>query len=1548
MATEDSDDFALLTRLADEFAARYRAGERPSLSEYCRRHPALAAEIRDLFPAMAEIEQAKEDHRELAAPPAASPAPVLKQLGDFRILREIGKGGMGVVYEAEQISLGRHVALKVLPRKMLLDAKAKSRFEREFKVAAKLHHTNIVPVFGVGVHEDLPYYAMQFIQGLGLDDVLEELKLLQRDGSATTGAGVSSRVAQNPHPSSLTSAFRGTIDFNVAANPPVGEATPETCVSGRPHAIGASAVEAISSVALPRLSGSGEKSRKWAFWRSVAQVGVQVADALEYAHQQGVLHRDIKPSNLLLDNRGTVWVTDFGLAKADDQRDLTHTGDILGTLRYMPPEAFEGKFDSRADVYSLGLTLYELLALQPAFVEADRARLIKQLTTAAAPPLDRINAAIPRDLVTIIHKSVERDPAARYQTAADLAADLKHFIADEPIKARRTSSMERLWRWSRHNRGLAASLAAILFLLIVVAVGTSVAALWSAKLAADAERAGDEARRRGDAERWERYRANIAAAASALQINNVTSARAALDATPVEHRNWEWLHLFHQLDLARLVLRGRDKPDAKPDAKPAYVWAVAFDPSSKLLASAADGGFIHLWNTESGKRIAALGGHKGKLAFLQFSPEGKRLVCAGYDDNTLSVWDVAKSLANGKSVVRHRLADAAVATLAFSPDLRYAAAGLKSSRAGIWDVDTGKQVALLPGEVYYPAAATCFSPDGRLLAYSLADNSIHLWDMAAAKDTAVLRGHSYLAMALAFSPDGKRLVSGSAYPDNTARLWNTATGEAIAVLAGHRNQVNAVAFSADGARIATGSMDQQVRLWDGHTGKLLRTCVGHTGYVWKVLFTPDGKHMVSSSEDETLRLWRADTGEPVAVLRGHSGPVIPVAFSPDGAMLASGSKDQSVRVWDLAHEKRSGVLRGHTDYVYDVAFSPDGSQVASASWDGTARLWDTETGRQTALWKHADGEIVTSVTFSHDGKQGAVTTRAKSRRKKAQGEIVLWDVARAARRPALPILSGAWDLDARTAFHPTRPLLATGSRDGLVHLWDTAKNVAVAELHGHEGGSGDVAFRPDVAQLASTGKDGTVRIWDVDKHTELAVLRGHGGGVRRVKYSADGRLLASTGNDRTVRIWDAQTYAELAKLPHGSVAYGIAFSPDGSRLAAGCADNTIRLWDLATNTEVAELRGHEEYVHAVAFSPDGTRLVSGSGDFTVRIWDTVAAQVRARPKGAYLPPRHYLCHRAIGPITVDGRLDEDAWKAVPWTEDFVDIEDGLRIAPRFRTRAKMLWDDKYFYVAAHLEEPHIWGTLTKHDSVIFQDNDFEVFIDPDGDNHNYAEFEINALNTGWDLRLPKPYRDGGDADNGWEIPGLKTAVHIDGTLNDPRDIDKGWTVEIAFPWEVLGKLTKQAAPPRDGDHWRVNFSRVEWRHQIVNGKYEKVPHRREDNWVWTPQWAVNMHMPEMWGYVRFATAAPGAAVFRPDPAGPAKHVLHRIYHAQRVFHKQHGRFAGTLSELGLAGLGHDSLTGPPALELRPEGYQVTAEVRLANGRVQRWRIREDSLVEAVK
>lgn len=325
----------------------------------------------------------------------------------------------------------------------------------------------------------------------------------------------------------------------------------------------------------------------------------------------------------------------------------------------------------------------------------------------------------------------------------------------------------------------------------------------------------------------------------------------------------------------------------------------------------------------------------------------------------------------------------------------------------------------------------------------------------------------------------------------------------------------------------------------------------------------------------------------------------------------------------------------------------------------------------------------------------------------------------------------------------------------------------------------------------------------------------------------------------------------------------------------------------------------------------------------------------------HITPRGYVCGLANAPPMIDGQLDESAWQAAAWTRDFVDIEGDRQPQPRQRTRAKLLWDNDYLYIGAELDETHVWGTLTDHDAVIFQDNDFEVFIDPDGDNHEYYELELNALNTTWDLFLPRPYKDGGQADNSWEIPGLKTAVQTLGTLNDPRDDDRGWSVEIAIPWTALRQHSQRSAPPHPGDTWRINFSRVEWQHDLVDGKYRKVPDTRENNWVWSPPGIVDMHRPERWGFVQFSREAPSSAEFVMEPNWRGRELLMEVYHRQKSFHTEHGKWAGSLGELGFVPTA-SGLQKRLVLQATPAGFQASLAIPMDAGPPQHWHVRQDS------
>jgi hypothetical protein len=334
---------------------------------------------------------------------------------------------------------------------------------------------------------------------------------------------------------------------------------------------------------------------------------------------------------------------------------------------------------------------------------------------------------------------------------------------------------------------------------------------------------------------------------------------------------------------------------------------------------------------------------------------------------------------------------------------------------------------------------------------------------------------------------------------------------------------------------------------------------------------------------------------------------------------------------------------------------------------------------------------------------------------------------------------------------------------------------------------------------------------------------------------------------------------------------------------------------------------------------------------------TIPAHFSAVPEPAIdWLPEVYGAPRASGDPVIDGSLDDPAWQSAPWTNDFVDIQGGAMPSPRHRTRARILWDDEYLYVGAEMEEPHVWGTLTERDAVIYHDNDFEVFIDPDADTHQYYELEINALDTVWDLMLLRPYRDGGPAIDAWDIRGLRTGVAVDGTLNDPLDEDRGWSVEIAIPWDVLQEAAGRPVPPKAGDRWRVNFSRVQWRAIVEEGRYAKVTASEtgefldEDNWVWSPQGLIAMHYPEMWGIVEFV--GPGTAEFSPELTADERALwaLRQVYYRQREHAAGHGSWAQSVAELELGSPG-TGLPWPPDMSLTSSGFEAT--LALSDGRV---------------
>jgi serine/threonine protein kinase len=756
MSESSSSERNPVEELAEEFLERCRRGERPALSEYTQRYPEWADKIRSLFPLLVDMEAARPAPQESPTPTGGvrvNEDQKLERLGDYQVLREVGRGGMGIVYEAVQVSLGRHVALKVLPRHALLEPRHLQRFQREAKAAARLHHTNIVPVYGVGEENGLHYYVMQFIQGLGLDEVLVELRRLRQPKPRPGANGeISDNPAQAVKEGSAAMVAQSLLSgrFSVGpgsggCEPPVGEASGSGARPREAHVPrlpGSGARQSDSSIRLPGQSAQSTLSHTGRqYWQSVARIGVQVAEALAYASSQGILHRDIKPSNLVLDLQGNVWVTDFGLAKAMvDEEGLTHPGDIVGTLRYMAPERFEGCSDIRADVYSLGLTLYELLVQRPAFTEGDRNKLIHQLTHEEPLRPRRLESAVPQDLETVVLKAIARDPAHRYQTAGELADDLKRFGEDRPVKARRVSVAERLWRWCKRNPVVAGLTAAVLLLLAAVAGVASVGYV--------------RARVEEEKLRQHFYAARINLLQHAWDMNQVGRLRALLAETEdYPDRGFEWYYWQHLCHLELHTLIGHQ----------AQIYAVSWSPDGKRLATGSWDGTAKVWETMGGRELRTLKahtsgvGHTSGVHSVSWSPDGKRLATASIDGT-----------------------------------------------AKVWDPADGRELLLFKGHTARIFSVS-WSPDGKRLATGSEDRTAKVWDAADGRELLPLKGHTARILSVSWSPDGKRLATGS--EDGTAKVWDAADGRELLGLNAHRSPVSSVSWSPDGQRLATGSGD---------------------------------------------------------------------------------------------------------------------------------------------------------------------------------------------------------------------------------------------------------------------------------------------------------------------------------------------------------------------------------------------------------------------------------------------------------------------------------------------------------------------------------------------------------------------------------------------------------------------------------------------------------------------------------------------------------------------------------------------------------------------
>ena len=1136
-------DQDLVDVLAEEFLARRRRGENCDVEEYVGKYPDRADDIRDVFATLDFVLETQPVQEELPCIP------------DYQIIREIGRGGMGIVFEARQISLDRIVALKIIPQTLLDNKLSVQRFEMEARTAAQLEHDNIVPVFDVGFENRLNYFSMRFIDGKGLDAVIQDIRKMLRQS-----AGKSSNRKKL-----LGSIFRSS--------------------NGSMSGVLGPDRETKNDVTKSMTNDSSGSQRVRSYYHNAADICLQVAKALSYAHENGVLHRDIKPSNLLLDRTGKAWVADFGLAKTESQ-DLTTTGSIVGTLRFMSPERLEGTNDRRSDIYSLGMTLYELLSLQPAFENTNQLRILDKIKNHKPLPLKIVDPGIPTDLQTVVEKSIEKDPRKRYQTASEFSEDLRLFLDGRPIKARRVSHLEQFVSWGRRNPGIATSLAAVILLVVVGLICTSLAALQFRNMAIEQERLAGVADRQANENRQNLYYAEMKLGVEAGESCNGRRPLIELlepwkprDSAELDRRGFEWYWLYSMLH-PNLELLSDNSPGGlqfnaagshfckiSPDKisvanwpEMEHVWVRFLNPKTPMffenvkLAASSDR-IAFTYNRDShpddpSNQCLEVWDWRLDKKLFEMKDGGPLNMAWNHDESQLAVispttlpstgdcyikifstdtWELDRELELPFSTERFTL------PMSFSNDGNWLAIGVENNRRMSFEENIGRFGVVCYNTKTWKIEKTRFDfnslpfenivwhPNSPELLMMSGNNSITRWSVEDDESAeAILQS---APSSIGWNADGNQVV---ATVEGTVRTFDLAMEPLQHWLVADHPGVITVPRPSDDELVVVVPQESDIRpgIWSMSQRptpkqQLFSPAIKHLSTnVWPgtLVWHPDGD-LISSSLDTATTIWNVSTGTSAFIIDDHydcSIVGISRGWTADNQLYASYDGKVS-----LHSESGKIQQKQYSRSLDEIGLSSDGDCVFwihGGPYSGWGKWgigkWNWETDSLTEIASPRDGIVRCRGKVSSYDRFVAIGIDNKLVIVEVSTGNILHQIDE-----KMHVVAIGWDGENRIAY---------ANQDGEIKILETGTFNVVARMQGHTGKILAIDFQPGGNRLASAAMDKTVRLWDTETGKNVVVLK-QAAGVNAIAWSPEGQRLASINLKGYTTIYDATTGYAIAK-----------------------------------------------------------------------------------------------------------------------------------------------------------------------------------------------------------------------------------------------------------------------------------------------------------------------------------------------------------------------------------------------------------------------------------